>query len=202
MRYDADHKEKTRQRVLKEAARAIREEGPERVGVAGVMARAGLTHGGFYAHFKSKDELVAAAVGEMFVDAGKRVARATEGYSPEEGLIRYINAYLSAGHRDGRATGCAVAALAADLPRIEGPARAEYTEGVLRLTTRVTRLIADIGRADAEDLGRSVVAELVGALSLARAVDDPDRSDRILAASRRALKQRLGLRLDPEETAS
>ena len=117
MRYDTDHKEKTRKRVLGEAAKAIRENGPEGIGVAGIMAAAGLTHGGFYAHFKSKDELIAAAIDEMFNDASSRFARATEGFSPEVGMVRYINFYLSREHRDARSTGCPVAALAADLPR-------------------------------------------------------------------------------------
>jgi len=203
MRYDAEHKEKTRKRVLKEAARAIRQEGPERVGVAGVMARAGLTHGGFYAHFKSKDELVAAAIGEMFEDARKRFAINADGYPPDEGLIRHIDFYLSQAHRDARATGCAIVALAADLPRLEdGPAREAYSQGALGMARRIAGLLAELGHEGAEDLGRSVVAELVGSLSLARAVSDPEQSDRILAASRRALKQRLGLRPDSEESAS
>jgi len=72
MRYDAEHKQKTRERVLDEAAKAIRAEGPHRVGVAGIMAKAGLTHGGFYAHFASKDELVLAAIGRMFEQGAKR----------------------------------------------------------------------------------------------------------------------------------
>jgi AcrR family transcriptional regulator len=114
MRYDAEHKAKTRERVLKEAAKAIREDGPDRIAVAGIMAKAGLTHGGFYAHFKSKDELVAAAIGEMFKDASTRFAKSTEGYSPNAGMVRYIDFYLSEDHRDRRATGCPVTALAAD----------------------------------------------------------------------------------------
>ncbi len=81
MRYDSDHKQKTRDRVLKEAANAIRAEGPHRIAVAGVMAKAGLTHGGFYAHFTSKDELVAAAIDTMFGEAQSRFRRETAGSS-------------------------------------------------------------------------------------------------------------------------
>jgi TetR/AcrR family transcriptional repressor of nem operon len=193
MRYDVEHKEKTRQKVLKEAAKAIRQDGPDKVAVAGVMASAGLTHGGFYAHFKSKDDLVAAAIGEMFEDARKRFARSTEGYSPEAGLIRHIDFYLSVHHRDSRSTGCALAALAADLPRLEGPARERFGQGVAGLTSRIAGLLSLLGRSEPVDLARSVVAELVGALSLARATPDAEQSERILAASRAALKQRLGL---------
>ena len=73
MRYDAEHKSKTRQRVLKEAAKAIRAEGPHQISVASVMAEAGLTHGGFYAHFASKDDLVAAAIDQMFAEGVSRI---------------------------------------------------------------------------------------------------------------------------------
>ena len=79
MRYDSEHKERTRARVVKEAAKAIRAEGPHRVGVAGVMAKAGLTHGGFYAHFASKDDLVGAAMSQMFDEASVKFDRQTAG---------------------------------------------------------------------------------------------------------------------------
>jgi len=202
MRYDAEHKQKTRQRVLQEAAKAIREEGPERVAVAAVMAKAGLTHGGFYAHFKSKDDLIAAAIGEMFEDARSRFVRSTEGYSPAAGMIRYIDFYLSPHHRDARATGCPITALAGDLARLEGAARDQYGQGVARLTDRLVGQLVLLGQDDPAELAHSVVAELVGALSLARATSDLEQSDRILAASRAALKQRLGLGPDVTEYQS
>jgi TetR/AcrR family transcriptional regulator, transcriptional repressor for nem operon len=193
MRYDAEHKAKTRERVLIEAAKAIREEGPDRVAVAGLMAKAGLTHGGFYAHFKSKDDLVAAAIEEMFSDAAKRFARSTEGYSPEEGMIRYIDFYLSEAHRDNRGSGCPITALATDLPRLEAEPRERYGRGVAGLTAKVAGQLQKLGRADPEGEAPSIVAELVGALSLARAVSDSRQSAGVLSASRTALKHRLGL---------
>ena len=96
MRYGADHKEQTRKRVLRAAAKAIRIEGPHRVAVAGVMAKVGLTHGGFYAHFKSKDDLVAASIGQMFEEGRERARRETEGVDPATGLSQYIDFYLLA----------------------------------------------------------------------------------------------------------
>ncbi len=202
MRYDAEHKQRTRERVLKEAARAIRAEGPHRIAVAGVMARAGLTHGGFYAHFKSKDDLVAAAIDEMFKDASARFFIAVEGVSPQMGLVRYINFYLSRNHRDMRGTGCPVVALSADLPRMEGLAQARYGQGVAALTAKLEGQLIAIGHNDAAGVARSLVAELVGALSLARAVGDLAQSDQILETSRRALKQRLGLaHIHPKDVA-
>jgi len=197
MRYDSDHKQKTRERVLKEAAKAIRAEGPHRIAVAGVMAKAGLTHGGFYAHFGSKDELVAAAIDTMFGEARRRFSRGTTESgatdSPKDKLIKYIDFYLSAGHRDARATGCPLPALAADLPRIAPASRERYGQGVSALTALIADALGALGRAEPQALAASALSEMVGALSLARAVADPEQSDLILDASRTALKRRLGL---------
>lgn len=193
MRYDAEHKQKTRERVLKAAAKAIRAEGPHQVGVAGVMAQAGLTHGGFYAHFKSKDELVAAAIGQMFEDGAARIARVSEGETPAQTLISYIDFYLSPGHRDARSSGCPLPFLAADAPRLAEPARERFARGAEGLERRMAQRIAALDNGHSPDEAGSVLAELVGALSLARAEPDPERSDMILKRSKAALKRRLGL---------
>lgn len=193
MRYDAEHKQKTRERVLKAAARAIRAEGPHRMGVAGVMAKAGLTHGGFYAHFQSKDDLVAATIGQMFAEGRQRVERATEGQGPREALIVYVDFYLSPAHRDTRSGGCPLPFLAADAPRLTEAARGRYARGVAGLTQMLAEKLTAMGHTDGEAQASSMLAEMVGALSLARAVPDPDASDLILERSRRALKVRFGL---------
>src|SRR5580698_9995015 len=104
MRYEPDHKEKTRAKVLHVASRAIRAEGPHKVAVADVMARAGLTVGGFYAHFASKDDLIAAAIDEMFAEAKSRAMLEMDARTPGEALAAYIDFYLSQTHRDARAT--------------------------------------------------------------------------------------------------
>ena len=193
MRYDADHKQETRRKVLKAAARAIRADGPFKVGVAGVMAQVGLTHGGFYAHFASKDELVAAGIGQMFDDGRGRLERETENRTPSEALAAYIDFYLSAEHRDARNSGCPLPFLSADAPRLPGPARDRFAQGVADLTRRLAERFAAIGRADPTADAQSVLSEMVGALSLARADPDPRRSDAILATSRAALKARFDL---------
>jgi TetR/AcrR family transcriptional repressor of nem operon len=193
MRYDAEHKQKTRERVLEEAAKAIRAEGPHRVGVAGIMAKAGLTHGGFYAHFASKDDLVVAAMDRMFDQGARRRLKQYADLPPAQGLAAYIDFYLSTGHRDARLTGCPMPALAADLPRMNAAAQACFAEGVTALTNSIAQRLSAAGRPDADDLARSAVAEMVGALSLARAQPDPARSDQILDSSKRILKRRLGL---------
>jgi TetR/AcrR family transcriptional regulator, transcriptional repressor for nem operon len=196
MRYDADHKQKTRERVLAEAAKAIRAQGPHRVGVAEVMAKAGLTHGGFYAHFSSKDDLVAAAIGQMFDEGRARLVRETADRGPAEALSRYFDFYLSAAHRDSRTAGCPLPFLSADVPRLPEPARERFAAGVAELTGIIAATLAKLGHAHADEEASSVLAELVGALSLARAEPDTARSDAILARSRSHLKRRIGVESD------
>lgn len=193
MRYDAEHKQKTRSKVLEVAAKAIRQDGPDRIGVAGVMAEAGLTHGGFYAHFKSKDDLVTAAIEQMFEESRARLKHEMEGHAPAQGLANYIDFYLSKKHRDARSSGCPMAALASDLPRLPEQTRALFADGARRLTDAMAERFTALGYSDPQTLARSTVSELVGALSLARVETDAKRSDAILADSRHLLKQRLGL---------
>lgn len=193
MRYDADHKLKTRERVLKAAAKAIRAEGPHKIGVAAVMAEAGLTHGGFYAHFASKDDFVAAAVGQMFVEGRAKLDRAMEGRSPAQGLATYLDFYLSAAHRDTRTSGCPLPFLSADAPRLAAPSREQFAQGVAGLTDRLAQVLMQLGRSDAEETAGSMLSEMVGAVSLARAEPDSVRSDAILARTRASLTRRLGL---------
>ena len=193
MRYDSEHKERTRARVLKEAAKAIRAEGPHRVGVAAMMGKAGLTHGGFYAHFASKDDLVVAAMSRMFDEASAKFDRLTAGKPPAAALRAYIDFYLSRQHRDARDTGCPLPSLSADLPRLGVAARRQFAAGLAGLTARVEGLLSALGWPDAEMLASSALAEMAGALSMARGVADPKQSDAILKASRNALKLRFGL---------
>lgn len=193
MRYDAEHKQQTRERVLKAAARAIRAEGPHKIGVAAVMAEAGLTHGGFYAHFASKDDFIAAAVGQMFLESRSRLDRAMQGRGAAEGLAVYLDFYLSPGHRDTRTSGCPLPFLSADAPRLASPSRERFAEGVAGLTARLTAVLAELGRPEAEETAGSMLSEMVGAVALARAEPDPIRSDAILARTRASLTRRLGL---------
>jgi TetR/AcrR family transcriptional repressor of nem operon len=194
MRYDADHKQQTREKVLDAAAEAIRLDGPHKVSVAQVMQRAGLTHGGFYAHFQSKDELVACAIGHMFdKSALKRIELARDEHAPPQAVASYIDFYLSQAHRDARAWGCAMPALAGDLPRLPVAAQESFASGMRRVTAMLAELLAQSGHTASEDEASSLVAEMVGALSLARAEPDRERSDRMLERSRRALKTRLQL---------
>src|SRR5260370_7595772 len=141
MRYDDNPKERRRARVLAEAAAAIRRKGAERVGVAEVMAGAGLTHGGFYAHFKSKDELVTEAVTYMFGAAYARFLQHTEGREPAEALANHIDAYLAMSHRLDQAHGCPIAALAGDLPNMPALARARFPPPTHHFAARFANLM-------------------------------------------------------------
>ncbi|HEY0312243.1 MAG TPA: TetR/AcrR family transcriptional regulator [Allosphingosinicella sp.] len=193
MRYSSDHKSETRQRVLQEAASEIRAKGPASIAVAGIMARAGLTHGGFYAHFASKDELIAEAISAMFDDAHGRFDRSLAKTDPRAGLLAYVDFYLSARHRDARERGCPLAALSSDLPRLAEEPRARFGRGVATLTGWIAEALIGLGIAEPDREAASMLAELVGALSLSRAVSDGVESDSILERSKAAIKLRYGL---------
>ncbi|MDB5987798.1 MAG: TetR family transcriptional regulator [Nevskia sp.] len=193
MRYDPEHKGRTRRSILSEAATAIRTKGPERIGVAEIMASSGLTHGGFYAHFKSKDDLVAQAITQMFDETFARFLSRTEGLTPSQAVAKYVDMYLSRSHRDSRGDGCALAALVGDLPRMSELARARFTEGVERLCSGFARLLKKLGAKNPDVLAYSVLAEMSGTLTLARAINDTQRSDQLLRSAREMVKARLPL---------
>jgi TetR/AcrR family transcriptional regulator, transcriptional repressor for nem operon len=193
MRYDAEHKELTRRKVLRGAAAAIRRHGPAGVGVADLMAQAGLTHGGFYAHFKSKDELVAEAISAMFDERYRGFRSYVEGKEPARGLAMFVDRYLSTTHRDGIQSGCPLPSLSSDVARLPLAARRRFAAGAERLTHGIANVLRELGKTDPRDLAASMLAEMVGALALSRAVADPDLSGHILTSSRKAIKRRIGL---------
>jgi TetR/AcrR family transcriptional repressor of nem operon len=197
MRYDAEHKQKTRQRLLEAAAKMLREEGPHRLGVAAVMGEAGLTHGGFYAHFRSKDDLVAEGIEEIFRQSRKQLERRVADASPREGLASYVDFYLSPAHRDARSSGCALPFLSADAPRLPESARARFADGVARLEAALARTLAQMDVPEPEAEASSLVAELCGALALARAEPDRARADLMLQRSRERIFRRYGLTAPP-----
>lgn len=193
MRYDTDHKQKTYEKILKEAAKAIRSGGPEQVGVATIMSKAGLTHGGFYAHFASKNALIESSIKHMFEQSIARWDRETDGVSAAQGIAAYIDFYLSLQHRDQRAQGCPIVALASDLPRLPANSQKAFAAGVRKLTEAIGKTLMELDFAQPQAVAQSVINELVGALSLARCEPDRERTAEILGASRTQLKARLGL---------
>jgi TetR/AcrR family transcriptional repressor of nem operon len=193
MRYDSEHKERTRQRVLSEAAAAIRAHGPDGIGVAGLMAKAGLTHGGFYSHFKSKDDLVAQAISRMFEESRLKFAAHTEEKDPAVALGRYIDMYVSQRHRDAPENGCPLPALSGDLARMPAKARKRFTAGFAALAENIAGRLKELKKPAPEQMAESMLAEMVGAIALSRALEDAATSDRIIETSRAALKARIGL---------
>lgn len=178
MRVSREKAAENREKIVEAAARLFREHGFDGIGVDAIMKEAGLTHGGFYGHFYSKDELAAEAVTKALELGNEKMNRFSD-------LGRYVSAYLSDRHCADRGDGCGLAALGADAAR-EG-------NGVRRaITGYVTERIASIGRlfgGTAEAKRKRAIATLsgiVGALTIARAVDDPALSREILAAAREA----------------
>jgi TetR/AcrR family transcriptional repressor of nem operon len=192
MRYSESHKERTRLRVLGEAAAAIRTKGAERVSVAEVMAGAGLTHGGFYAHFESKDDLIAQAITHMFDGTYNHFLSVTEGREPAAAIASWVDSYLSPSHRLERANGCPIPTLSGDLPNLSGRARERFTDGAERVVAGLAKLAKKLGAKDAEALAWSAIAEMAGALALSRTVSD-ERAAAILRNSRANVKARFGL---------
>lgn len=183
-------KEETHDRIVRTAARAIRARGYAGVGVADVMKEAGLTHGGFYAHFGSRTDMLAEAAdraGAEGVDALRAIADAA---APADALDALVDAYLSAQHVAAPDTGCPVAALGSEIPRQEAPVRAAATERIRDLVGLLDELLARRGAPAGtarREQAQAHLATMVGALMLARAVDDPTLS----RAFRKAARQHL-----------
>jgi TetR/AcrR family transcriptional repressor of nem operon len=174
MRVSKEKTAENRERILAEAARLFRERGLSGVGVDALAEAAGLTHGSLYSQFGSKERLAAEALDHALAGSAAKTGRATS-------LADYAGTYLSAEHRDGPGRGCAIAALGGEIARQPAPVRHNFTEGLRRMVGRIAALMP--GR-DREDAALAAAATLVGALVLARAVDDPALSARILAAGR------------------
>lgn len=193
MRYAENHKQETHRRLLRIAARTLREKGPDRLGVAEIMRAAGLTHGGFYAHFHSKDALLAEAMREIFAQMADRSQKLTAGLPPRHALATFIDSYVSPSHRDNPADGCPVAGLNSDLPRQSKKVRDAFDEGVKRMVAAMEDRLANAGLDDARKLAPAIVSAMIGAVGLSRAVSDRNLSDELLAAARSSIKTRLGL---------
>src|SRR5436305_2334969 len=162
----------------------MRRDGIPSVGVAELMNEAGLTHGGFYRHFGSRDELVAEAIDAAVAQGSERIHAAAQ-LDGQPALAAIIDGYLSRLHRDKPETGCAVAALPTDIARTNARARAPYS----RQVRRYIDLLAELAPSRDPDEGHLILAALVGALVLARAVDDRSLSDEIIDNVARALRR-------------
>ena len=179
MRYPANETAEKHERILTEAARLFRERGLSGAGVAEIMKAAGLTHGAFYAHFPSKDALAAEAVERAFAQSGAELYASAK--DAANARHAFLDSYLSAQHRDGPGKGCAIAALGPEIAR-DPAVRGSFTKEVKRM---IARMAKESGRNNTKESRQDAIHLLsaaVGALILARAVDDAELSDEILAS--------------------
>lgn len=193
LRYGTDHKQRTRVRLLTEAAMLLRESGPDGLSVATLMKRQGLTHGGFYAHFESKDDLIEQAIEVMFDKTCERFAVRTRGLSPHQGLMAYIDHYLSLPHVNRPGQGCPVPACAGDVARLGASARRRFEAGLGRLQGLIGAQFEMMGFGPDEAYTQAVVllSELAGAVVTARAVKSSEAQKHITDNARQTIIARL-----------
>jgi TetR/AcrR family transcriptional repressor of nem operon len=181
-------KTESRERVLRITARRIREEGMTRPGVADLMKEAGLTHGGFYKHFASRDDLINQAAALALIDGETKMAEAAR-RNPEEPRTGLIDSYLSTRHRDAPGTGCALVTLGA----AAGRGGAEMKEAYEKQVQSYLALISETGDGDDSDEAQAdamlTLSAMVGALLMSRAVADPQLSDQLLQTVAERLKR-------------
>jgi TetR/AcrR family transcriptional regulator, transcriptional repressor for nem operon len=182
-------KANSHERIVKVAADVFREVGIDGIGLADLMRSAGLTHGGFYRHFDSRDDLVAEAVERALKD-GSAVANAIAA-NPKSTIGAVVDAYLSLVHRDNLASSCAVTALANDVSRSNDQARLAYSLQVGRYVDLIMRLTKHMPEEKRRATAIAALATLVGALSMARAVNDEALSQEILSSAADDLRKRL-----------
>jgi TetR/AcrR family transcriptional regulator, transcriptional repressor for nem operon len=187
MGYSKAQKAKTHKRIVAIASKRFREKGLEGFGIAELMKEAGLTVGGFYKHFDSRDELVAEAVGSAFGAWQRRVDAAASG-GPPVSLAELIDDYVSDAHRKNPGTGCAFSALAPEIARSDKRTRAVTSEQVRNDLELITGLLPGKDQRDARSKAILAFSALVGAMALARAVSDESLSREILKTVAERLK--------------
>jgi len=200
MRYAKDHKAETRARIVKSAAVQLREKGARGVGVADLMKEAGLTHGGFYAHFKSRDALVIEALGQAMDGSRQRWRDAAEQAPEGEKFAALVNQYVTAKHRDDPGGGCTMAALGAEIVR-EGPKARKLF--LAQLERMIAALSAQLPGSPEQAREQAIVAltSMVGSIVLSRVAGNGALSSDILDAGRNAALARGGAKPKPARKA-
>jgi len=188
MNVRAAAKDASHERIVSAAARAIRRSGYDGTGVADIMKEAGLTHGAFYAHFPSREAMLAEAASRACAEAAAAAADAVASVPPGKALDAMLRSYLSPEHLAEIEAGCPLAALGSETPRQAPEVRRAVTRHLKAMIDLVARQLPDWGRSSSHEQALATVSTMVGALFLARAVDDPALSGSLCAA---ALKQLL-----------
>ncbi|WP_310316051.1 TetR/AcrR family transcriptional regulator [Hydrogenophaga palleronii] len=179
-------KEASHERIVQAAARAIRRSGYDGTGVADIMKEAGLTHGAFYAHFASREAMLAEAADRAGAESNAFGARVVAAAPAEQALQALVQVYLSKEHLVGIETGCPVAALGSEMPRQAPEVRRAATRRIKEMIDLIARQSPDWGQPGAHERALVTVATMVGTLMMARAVDDASLSNSLCSA---ALKQ-------------
>ena len=192
MRLTKQQAEQNRRLIVETASRMFRLQGLENVAVADVMRESGFTHGGFYNHFKSKDELAVEAIGSAFdVAASDLSEKLASEKNPKESLSSFVARYLSPHHRDTKSGGCPAPALSADAARNGKAVQTAFVKGI-ETYLDVIAAHMDGDEQEARQQAVALFSGLVGAIMLSRAVkkSDPALSDELLSSTRKSLKPR------------
>jgi TetR/AcrR family transcriptional repressor of nem operon len=192
MPWSPEHKEATRLRILDAAAAALRQHGLDGVSVAEIMKEAGLTHGGFYAHFRSKDDLIAAALRHAGAQSRARVATRLDEQAGEATLLALAESYLSRQHSEHPERGCPLATLGPELARTDGPARQTFAEMTRAHAAWLAERAPGTDDATRERQAVGGLAAMIGGLILARATTKPEDAEHVLATVRAFLGDALG----------
>lgn len=192
MRYSKDHKQETHARIVKKASVRLREKGAHGIGVAGLMKEAGLTHGGFYAHFDSREALVIEAFAYAMDRSTERWRKLAEGMPAERRLAIIADSYLTRTHRDDPGHGCAVPALGAEIARESPRTRKAFAARVEQMIDMLADQIPDVPREAARRQAMAALATMMGTLVLARIAGNGEFSDEILDAGREAVLDSAG----------
>ena len=176
-------KEASHERIVCAAARAIRRSGYSGTGVADIMREAGLTHGAFYAHFPSREAMLAEAADRASAESNAVAASVIAAVPPEQALRALIQIYLSKEHLEGIETGCPISALGSEMPRQSPEVRRVATRRIKEMIDLVARQLPDWGQPSAHERALVTVATMVGTLVLARAVDEPALSEALCDAA-------------------
>ncbi|WP_050418853.1 TetR/AcrR family transcriptional regulator [Bradyrhizobium tropiciagri] len=201
MRYSKEHKQETHARIVKKAATRLREKGAHGIGVADLMKDAGLTHGGFYAHFDSREALVIEAFNYAMDRATERWRKVTAEVAPEKRLSTIVDGYVSATHRDDPGQGCAVPALGAEIARESPKTRKAFALKLDQMIDMITDQIQDVPRKTARKQAMATLATMMGTIVMSRIAGNGEMSDEILGAGREAVLGRAAAVKSPAKKA-
>lgn len=184
MRYSREHKQETHDRIVKKASVRLREKGAHGIGVADLMKEAGLTHGGFYAHFDSREALVIEAFGYAMDRSMEHWRKLTGEAAPEKRLALVAESYLSTLHRDNPGHGCSIPALGAEIARESPKTRKAFAGKLDQMIEMMTDYIPNMPRKAARKQAIATLATMVGTMLLARTAGSNELSDEVLKAGR------------------